>query len=132
LIIVDTSALVTIFLREPEFERYLQCMAEHSTSWVPVPCYLEFCLLRQLGNDRREWIDQFLADRSMSIAAIEPQHGAIAADAASIYGKGSGHPAQLNFGDCLTYAVAKDRDLPLLFRGRDFQHTDIRPAIEMG
>ena len=132
MIVVDTSALVTVFLREREFERYLHCMAENGSPWVPVCCYLEFCLLRPLGETRREWIDRLLAGRSISIAALEPQHGPIAADAASIYGKGSGHPAQLNFGDCLTYAVAKDRDLPLLFTGRDFHHTDIRPAIEIG
>jgi ribonuclease VapC len=45
------------------------------------------------------------------------------------YGKGSGHPAQLNFGDLFAYALAKSRDIPLLFKGNDFAHTDIMSAV---
>jgi ribonuclease VapC len=131
-IVVDTSALVTMFLRDPGFEPYLRCVAESSSALIPVSCYLEFALLRRLGTGRREWIDRLIAESSISLAALEPQHGPIAADAASIYGKGSGHPAQLNFGDCLTYAIAKYRDLPVLHAGRDFVLTDIRSALETG
>lgn len=53
----------------------------------------------------------------------------IAADAADRYGRGSGHPARLNSGDCLSYAVAKHLDAPLLFKGDDFGQTDIRSAV---
>jgi ribonuclease VapC len=53
----------------------------------------------------------------------------LAAGAARTYGKGSGHPAQLNFGDCLSYGVARARELPLLYVGNDFHHTDITAAL---
>jgi ribonuclease VapC len=53
----------------------------------------------------------------------------IARDAHARFGKGSGHPAQLNFGDCFSYALARALDAPLLFKGNDFSHTDIRPAL---
>jgi ribonuclease VapC len=53
----------------------------------------------------------------------------LAADAAEFYGRGTGHPARLNFGDCLAYAVAKHLDAPLLYKGDDFIHTDIRSAL---
>jgi ribonuclease VapC len=53
----------------------------------------------------------------------------VAGDAVERYGKGRGHPARLNFGDCLSYAVAKASGLPLLFKGGDFSLTDIRPAL---
>lgn len=131
MIVVDTSALVIMFLRDTGFEAYLRRMAESRSALIPVSCYLEFVLLRRLGNGRREWIDRLVAESSVSLAALEPRHGPIAADAASVYGKGGGHPAQLNFGDCLTYAVAKYRDLPLLYAGRDFHLTDIRSALEI-
>ena len=52
----------------------------------------------------------------------------VAVDAFNRYGKGRGHPAQLNFGDCLSYAVARSRNLPLLFKGDDFARTDLVPA----
>jgi ribonuclease VapC len=52
-----------------------------------------------------------------------------ATEAFERYGKGCGHPAQLNFGDCMAYAVAKHYDVPLLYKGRDFARTDIRPAL---
>ena len=53
----------------------------------------------------------------------------LACDAFDRFGKGRGHSAQLNFGDCLTYAVAKYHDVPLLYKGDDFRHTDLRPAL---
>ncbi len=53
----------------------------------------------------------------------------LAADAFQRFGKGTGHKAQLNFGDCLSYAVAKSLDAPLLFKGEDFRHTDVKSAL---
>ncbi len=130
MIVVDTSALVCIFLREPGFERFLQRVGEAESAFFPTPCYLEFTLLTRLGNDRRHWIDRLIENRTLTLAAFDPEHAPVAADAAAAYGKGSGHPAQLNFGDCMSYAIAKSRGLPLLYAGRDFQHTDIPSALQ--
>lgn len=65
----------------------------------------------------------------MIVIDIEAQPAASAVEAVGRYGKGSGHKAQLNFGDCLVYAVARHRDLPLLYVGDDFSHTDLTPAL---
>jgi ribonuclease VapC len=130
LIVVDTSALACIFLREPGFERHIRRLSESEAAFLPVPCYLEFTLLAHLGDGRRPWIDRLIADGPISLAAFEPEHGPIAADAAMTYGRGSGHPARLNFGDCMTYAVAKYRGLPLLYAGHDFQLTDLIAALD--
>lgn len=66
---------------------------------------------------------------NFELGAITTPIAEIAAAGARRYGKGSGHPAQLNFGDCLVYAAAKYRDLPLLFVGNDFTHTDVTSAL---
>ena len=64
------------------------------------------------------------------IVPVLPEDAEIAADAFLRFGRGSGHKAQLNFGDCFSYALAKSRNLPLLFKGDDFIHTDIEPALK--
>lgn len=64
----------------------------------------------------------------IQLIAIQPDMGLEALKAFARYGKGQGHPAQLNMGDCFAYAVAKTHNVPLLFTGNDFPHTDITPA----
>lgn len=129
MIVVDTSALVAIFAEEVGFERCLRRLSSSVTAFLPVSAYVEFLLISKLLVSRRAWIDELVDRRMLSLAPLEPAHGAMAADAARRFGKGSGHPAQLNFGDCLVYALARERDLPLLFIGNDFIHTDITPAL---
>ncbi|GLK78875.1 hypothetical protein GCM10008174_06160 [Methylopila turkensis] len=75
-----------------------------------------------------EFIKSLMARSTFKPVAFWMQMHYIAADAFERYGRGRGHPAKLNFGDCMTYAVAKFHDSPLLFKGDDFTHTDIRPA----
>jgi ribonuclease VapC len=65
------------------------------------------------------------------VAPVTEQQARIARAAYRDFGKGSGHPARLNFGDCFAYALAKDTGEPLLFKGRDFAHTDIVPALRL-
>ena len=67
-------------------------------------------------------------DASAIVAILEGEPGAAALAAFARYGKGQGHPAQLNLGDCFAYAVARTHATPLLFAGRDFTRTDISPA----
>jgi ribonuclease VapC len=128
-VIVDTSALVSVFLAEPGYERFDRTIAGQPILMIPVPCFVEFGLLRRLGPRRMDWLDKLSKREAVSVVGIEPEQRELAAHAAQKYGKGSGHAAQLNFGDCLVYAVAKYRDLPLLFAGDDFSHTDITPAL---
>lgn len=130
MIAVDTSALARMFLREPGYERYQEAIFRTRLAHVPIPCIVEFAALRRLGEARLGWIDLLLGGENVVVVGIEPGHRGAAVEAVLRYGKGSGHPAQLNFGDCLTYAAAKARDLPLLFAGDDFRHTDIRSALD--
>ena len=80
------------------------------------------------------WWDDFLRGSVVApivvVVVFTSEMFAVAADAFDRYGKGRGHRAQLNFGDCLAYAVAKVQNVPLLYKGADFARTDIRPALQ--
>ena len=70
-----------------------------------------------------------MRDEGIEIVAVTPEHARIARAAYRDFGKGSGHAARLNFGDCFAYALAVERSEPLLFKGDDFTHTDVRSAL---
>lgn len=129
MIIVDTSALAGLFHREAGYERLRRAVFAARIAEVPVCCIAEFAALRRFGDARMGWLDTFLDRGNVAVVGIGPEHRELAVEATLTYGKGSGHPAQLNFGDCLVYAVARFRDVPLLFVGDDFRHTDITPAL---
>jgi ribonuclease VapC len=75
------------------------------------------------------WLDSFITRFGIAITPITEAVARRAAEAFERYGRGSGHPARLNFGDCLSYAVAAEQHAPLLFKGADFAHTDIKSAL---
>ncbi|WP_245481634.1 type II toxin-antitoxin system VapC family toxin, partial [Mesorhizobium sp. M7A.F.Ca.CA.004.11.2.1] len=66
----------------------------------------------------------------VTIVALTAEHAQAGIEAYALYGRGTGHPAKLNMGDCFSYALARTRNLPLLFKGNDFIHTDIEPALK--
>ncbi len=70
-----------------------------------------------------------ISDHAVEVIPFTPAQQALAADAHRTYGKGSGHAAKLNFGDCFSYALAKETGEPLLFKGDDFAQTDIACAL---
>lgn len=74
-------------------------------------------------------MDELLSQLDITIAPVTAHQTLIAREAYRDFGRGSGHPAQLNFGDCFSYALARDSGEELLFKGHDFIHTDIRPAL---
>lgn len=129
MIAVDTSALARVFLREPGYEAYQLAIFRAQSAQIPVCCVVEFASLRRLGEPRMGWLNVLLGRENVAVTGIDPEYRELAVGAVMKYGKGSGHPAALNFGDCLVYAAAKYRDLPLLFAGDDFRHTDIVPAL---
>ena len=75
--------------------------------------------------------DELLGVARIVVAPVTEQQARIARAAYRDFGKGSGHPAGLDFGDCFAYALAKDTGEPLLFKGRDFVHTDVIPALHL-
>lgn len=84
---------------------------------------------RRGDGTARELFDRFGSQYDIAVPEFTGVHVALADEAWRRYGKGSGHRAQLNFGDCMAYALSKHRNEPLLFNGNDFNHTDIEPAL---
>lgn len=128
MIVIETSALTAIYRRETDFNRYQKLIAQAETLVLPPSVYVEFSALRRYGEPRR-WLDQTIEQYGITFGEIGSAVARLAADASERYGRGSGHPARLNFGDCLSYAVAKHLDAPLLYKGGDFIHTDIESAL---
>ena len=125
--IVDSSALVAIARVEPEAETFLAVMRSAATLSTGAPTALETTMV--LGVDQRERLTDFLASQMIDVVPFAADHLDAAQLAFAAYGKGGGSKAQLNYGDCMSYALAKVTGEPLLFKGDDFTHTDITPAL---
>jgi ribonuclease VapC len=128
MIVIDTSSLAAIYRRESDAVRYQEIISKADTLLLPASAYVEFSALRRYGKPR-VWLDLAIATYGISIAALDAAIARIAVDAGERYGRGTRHPAKLNFGDCLSYAVAKHLGAPLLYKGGDFIHTDIESAL---
>lgn len=128
-VVVDTSAIVSIYTREPDAESIAAKIIMTPYPVLPAPCLVEFCLLNKLGGDRILWLQTFIPKYRISVAPMPSEIAWLAAEAATRFGRGSGHPAKLNFGDCMSYAFARHLGAPLLFKGDDFAHTDIPVAL---
>ncbi len=129
--IVDTSAVVAILLKEADALTLARAIEEADALRLSAGSYLELGVVldgrRNPALSRR--LDDLLVEAGIIIEPVTERQAKIAREAYRDFGKGSGHPAQLNFGDCLAYALAKDKAEPLLFKGADFAHTDVRRAI---
>ena len=130
MIALDSSAIVAIALREPEQFNFTTIIARRDCV-VGRPTVLEthMVLRDRSGEDGIAILDRVLAHRTLRIIDFDERHLAIARRAFDQFGKGRGHPAQLNFGDCMAYAVAKHENVPLLYKGDDFKQTDIPAAL---
>jgi ribonuclease VapC len=133
-IVVDTSAIVAILGSEPEKDRFVDAILAAS------PRFMSAVSLQEAGmviagrfGDGTVWepLDALLARLDVEIVAHDAALALIAREAFLRFGKGR-HPARLNFGDCAAYALAKANSFPLLFKGGDFAHTDIVPAVSAG
>ena len=130
--VVDTSALIAIMGDEPERSRFNQLIGAAPATYVSAASLLEarIVLFARSGDSAVLALDSFLLKSGMIVTEVSPRIAEVAFDAYRRYGKGSGHRAGLNYGDCFAYALARHLDLPLLFKGDDFPHTDIRSAAE--
>jgi len=130
-IVLDSSALVAIMRNEPETEPFLEAIASANFLLLSAVNYLETCMVLA-GPLGREgvWrpLDAFLARARIAVVAFDLEQAHAAREAFMRFGKGR-HSAGLNFGDCAAYALAKSRNVPLLFKGSDFLKTDIVPAL---
>ncbi len=130
--IVDTSVIIAIMKNEPDADDYRKCLAlRDESAKISSASYLEASIVidRAEENILSERLDQLLAEEKVDIVPFTAAQSHIARAAYRQYGKGSGHPAQLNFGDCFAYALAKDSGEALLFKGTDFSQTDVIAAL---
>ena len=130
MIVVDSSALVAILRREPEADRFLQVIAAADRCFLSAVSLLETSMvLAGRTGDSTAWtgLDALIARAGIEVVAQDAEQARLARAAFLGFGKGR-HPAALNLGDCATYALARSRALPLLFKGNDFTHTDLLPA----
>ena len=132
MIAADTSALVSIALGEPERESFLKTMLAAHTVLISTVSVVETRMVVHARRGERAvvLIDDLLRLPMFEIVPPGPEEMNAAFAAFVAYGKGSGHPAMLNFGDLFSYALAKVRSVPLLFKGNDFSHTDLKTACE--
>jgi ribonuclease VapC len=130
MIVADTSALIAIILGEPERDRFTASIAAAGRVGISAATLVEARLVlhRRGGAKLSKAIDLLLASNRFEVIAVDPDQAGVAHAAFVAYGKGSGHPAKLNFGDLFSYALAKSRGVPLLYKGDDFVHTDIAAA----
>ena len=131
MIVVDTSAIVALAFGEPEREVFTQAIQQADKALVSTVSVVE---ARMVVHGRRGQRAVVLVDDLLRLPAFElVAPGVAEMDAAYsafvAFGKGSGHPAGLNFGDVFSYALAKVRGLPLLFKGDDFSQTDVVSAV---
>jgi ribonuclease VapC len=126
-IVIDTSAVIAIANNEPEADVCIAVLSEHNEVLISAATLLE-TLIVAARKGISESVDNVL--KSMLYVSVEVNEG-FARECAAVYrqwGKGF-HPAGLNFDDCFAYALARERDCPLLYIGNDFSKTDIRPAL---
>jgi ribonuclease VapC len=136
--ILDTSALIAILRFEteaPEFARIIASAAESAAQSAAQPrisavSYVEAAAVIDGSKDpiasRR--FDELIEAAQIAIEPVTEAQARIARQAYRDFGKTSGHPAKLNFGDCFSYALAKSKGEPLLFKGQDFSRTDVKSA----
>lgn len=125
--IVDTSAVVALFLKEPGYEEIFQALVEADRAGIGAPTLSEagLVLANRLGRDPSPLLERFLQQFGLVVVPFGEEHWREAVGAYLRFGKGR-HPAALNFGDCLTYATAKLAGQPLLYVGKDFSRTDLK------
>lgn len=129
--IIDTSALIAILRAEGDASDMAHAIERARDRRISAANYLEAAVVidgrREPVASRR--FDELVAAADLSVEPVTREQAQIAREAYRDFGKGSGHQAGLNFGDCFAYALAKATGEPLLYKGNDFTHTDIIPAL---
>jgi ribonuclease VapC len=127
-VIVDTSALVAIVLREPGWEMLVEKLSTGAAgAGAATLAEAGLVLTAKMGPRGRSLLARVVQEARISVVPFTDEHWPIAIDAYTKFGKGR-HAAGLNFGDCLTYAVASLASQPLLYVGEDFSKTDLPRA----
>ena len=130
--IIDASAIIAVLRDEPEAAAFSKAIESAGKRRISAVNFLEAAIVIDGSRDpvTRRKFDDFCAKAGIVIEPVTEMHARIAREAYRDYGKGSGHPAGLNLGDCFAYALARTTGSRLLFNGNGFTHTDIKPALE--
>jgi ribonuclease VapC len=130
-IVVDSSAVIAVIRREDDFERFLTALENADAALMSNANFLEvvIVLIRRYGAAGLSRLDRVQATFPVELRDVDAVQLDLAIDAYARFGRGTGHPAGLNFGDCFAYALAKAADAPLLYKGGDFAMTDVAAAI---
>jgi ribonuclease VapC len=125
-VIVDSSAVVAVLLRQPGYDALLDRLSLEAGAGIGAPTLTEtgIVLAARLGVAGRTLLARFVQESGLVVVPFDEEHASVAVEAFVRFGKGR-HPAGLNFGDCLTYATARLADEPLLALGDDFTETDL-------
>jgi ribonuclease VapC len=126
-IVVDTSALITIVLREAQAPLCIEALEAQTEILISAATMAEALVVAGRRHVQDEMV-KLLDGLAVEVAMVTPVSARLVAQAYEKWGKGV-HPASLNFGDCFAYALAKERSCPLLFIGNDFSKTDIASAL---
>lgn len=128
--IVDTSAIIAILRAEPEASSLAAQLSKTNSVTMSAASYVEAGIIADRMSDPRlsRKFDDLLKIHEINIVDVTAAQANMARQAYRQFGKGSGHRAQLNFGDCFSYALAAERREPLLFKGDDFAATDLTSA----
>jgi ribonuclease VapC len=129
--IVDTSAIIAIIKNEPEARAFSEVIEDAKLVRVSAACCLESRIVVGRYKDPilTARLEDILENPGLLVEPVTAAQAKVAWEAYRDYGKGSGHRANLNFGDCFSYALAREKREPILYKGDDFAHTDLRPAI---
>ena len=130
MIVVDTSALIAILRGEADARNLAECLGHADKRLISAGTMLEVGIVTVHRGDEHSRLTELVKRARLEIVATSEAEVRAGILAHRRYGRGSKHPAKLNFGDCFSYALAKSRNLPLLFKGDDFIHTDIEPALK--
>lgn len=128
--ILDSSCIVAVLKNEPERSSFEELIVDNDCS-LSAANFLETAILLDMKNSGlvSKKLDSFLASSRISIQPVTKEQALIAREAYRKFGKGTGHPTQLNFGDCFAYALSKTLNEPLLAKGNDFPKTDVLLAL---
>jgi len=129
--IIDSSAMLAILFAEDDAAAYAAAIERAGGGRISTATWLESAIRVDMTGSPLASLafDDFVREARLVIEPVDEPQVRLARAAYRAFGRGSGHPAGLNFGDCFSYALSKLRDEPLLFKGRDFPETDVRPAL---
>jgi len=129
-VIVDSSALLAILLAEEDAPAFARAIGEATERRISAGTLLEVSIVADALADpvARRSFDELLRIAGLIVEPVTEEQARIGRQAYRDFGRGSGHPARLNFGDCFAYALAIDKGEPLLFKGSDFAQTGVQSA----